>query len=608
MTALEPFRNTDRGRALLAAIVVAAGAAYAASAPRCVLGGDNGEFATLFATGGIAHPPGYPAMILWLRGLRWLPAATPAQGAAFATALAGVIAVFLLQRACLAWGARAGTTALVSAVYAFSPLAWKMSCHAEVFAMNAAIAAGILWLSAPSPPLSALPRAAALGLCAGLGLANHHTIVLLAPIGLFGAIVAIRESARPVRAAALGIGAFAAGVVLPYAYLYWVARTADPTRAFLWIERRDIAGLWFHFRRGGYGTFALGSKAVARQPAANLALFARAVACDLLGLPLALVAGAIACGKGIQAGRTEAPVSRKKMAAFLLLGATFVLSGPLFVATFNVPLTGAGPRVVERFYLLPELVMALLAAVALDWVVARFRRPLPPGAVAALVVLAGGSAAAYAYPQIREYNRPTVENYIRNSLRSAPPNAIVVAGGDHRLFGFLYVQKALGLRQDVRVVNPGPLPQRWYREEMKAQTGVDFETPRGGPIGPITMANRLVATGRPLFYADWIDPKLSQVRHDSIGTLMHVLTDSDRGFGTEALEGANEALFRDFFLETSVPKDSHGWGALLMTDYARPWLELANAYGAQHRMDRAEACVARAREFTPEIVRTPAPQ
>ena len=67
---------------LLAGIVVAAGVAYGFAAVPFVLGGDAGEFATLFATGGIAHPPGYPTEVLWLRALHWIPCKTPAHGAA----------------------------------------------------------------------------------------------------------------------------------------------------------------------------------------------------------------------------------------------------------------------------------------------------------------------------------------------------------------------------------------------------------------------------------------------------------------------------------------------------------------------------------------------
>src|SRR5580704_7073110 len=131
-------------RALLPVLVLLAAVGYALTAPRWILGGDNGEFSSLYATGGIAHPPGYPSMVIWLRLWHWLPTDSPAYGASLATVILGVLAVWTVQRACLAWGASTGATAFASAVYAFSPMAWKMGCHAEVFAMNAMFGGGLL--------------------------------------------------------------------------------------------------------------------------------------------------------------------------------------------------------------------------------------------------------------------------------------------------------------------------------------------------------------------------------------------------------------------------------------------------------------------------------
>src|SRR5690349_19753397 len=93
--------------ALEIAVPSIVGIVYFVTAARHVLGGDNGEFATLFARGGVAHPPGFPLYVLWLRALHGIPASSPAHGAASATAILGVATVVVLQRACRAWGVRA---------------------------------------------------------------------------------------------------------------------------------------------------------------------------------------------------------------------------------------------------------------------------------------------------------------------------------------------------------------------------------------------------------------------------------------------------------------------------------------------------------------------
>src|SRR5438067_4072667 len=166
----------DRRRAigLEVSVVVVVAVVYFATTARQVLGGDNGEFATLFACGGVAHPPGFPLYVLWLRAMHWigwrLLGDSPAHGAAVATSILGVATVATLQRACRSWGARPEIAAMVALVYALSPLAWSLATSAESFTLNALVAAAIVWLSSPDPPLRGARAPAALGLLAGLGL------------------------------------------------------------------------------------------------------------------------------------------------------------------------------------------------------------------------------------------------------------------------------------------------------------------------------------------------------------------------------------------------------------------------------------------------------
>jgi hypothetical protein len=129
----------DRSTAALVALVAAA--AYLPTAARSVLGGDNGEFATLFHAPGVAHPPGYPLYLLYLRALSGLPAASPAHGAALATALLGAAAAAALFSAGRAWGASRGASAFAALAWALSSLPWRLATQAEVFALNALLAA-----------------------------------------------------------------------------------------------------------------------------------------------------------------------------------------------------------------------------------------------------------------------------------------------------------------------------------------------------------------------------------------------------------------------------------------------------------------------------------
>ena len=143
-------------------IALAALMVYAWSAPAWVLGGDNGELVTIMARGGVAHPPGYPLYVMILRSVAWIPA-NPAHASALVTAVIGAAAVVALHRACKVWGASAGAAAIATATFAASPLMWRLSTEAEVFALNALIALAFVIAAAPGSPVNGWRRAAPVG-------------------------------------------------------------------------------------------------------------------------------------------------------------------------------------------------------------------------------------------------------------------------------------------------------------------------------------------------------------------------------------------------------------------------------------------------------------
>jgi len=120
----------DRGGALAIAVL----ALYVAVAPDHIVDGDNAEFASLSTTGGAAHPSGYPAFVLFLRAMRWLPVASGAHQANVATAIVGAAAVLVLHAAARAWGARPIAASLACAVFASGPVVLRVHTEAEVFA------------------------------------------------------------------------------------------------------------------------------------------------------------------------------------------------------------------------------------------------------------------------------------------------------------------------------------------------------------------------------------------------------------------------------------------------------------------------------------------
>lgn len=595
----ERAESEDRAPRWLAGALVAASAlAYVLTAARHVLGGDNGEFAALYARGGVAHPTGYPLYVLFLRALRWLPAASPAHGAALATALLGVATTLLLYAACRAFGASRAAAATVVAAHAFSAHAWIASTHAEVFALNALLAAAILWLVAQER-WRGLARVVALGAVAGLGLANHATIVLLAPIGLWGAVRGARESGRAALATLAGLLALAIGLT-PYAYLVWAARA--PEGHVLWGETADLRGLVHHMLRSEYGTTTLTRGAHRAERLAQELLLARSLIVGLVGLPVAALAGALvrtfasASRQGVP-DPLPAPVARRSRWAHAALAASFALAGPGFVALFNISAHGLDRLIVERFHLLPQIVACVWLAPALDGLLARLRGR--PRFASALVGATALASAGLSLEAVRAHHAPDVERYVLDTLATVPRGAVILGTGDHRFGGFLYAQRALGLRPDVVYIDVLLAPADWYRARIGAQLGLEVVSPRAGSLSSSELAAQLLATGRPVLLTNRFSDAIPRAFPlYPIGTLERVVATPAEVPDPPTLERMNQAVFAQMH-PSVTPAPDGTWGGDLQHGYARPWLALAAAYRAAGDVAHAERLEALGRSFVP---------
>ena len=413
---------------------------YAATASTTVQGGDAGELMTVAATGGVAHPPGYP---LFTRLARLFVLAVPfgelAWRASLAAAACASVGLGAMHRAVsletqqplAAWGA-----ALAAGL---SPLVWRYATVAEVFAGGVMTAGLVLWVAAAVARGWHGPRAAlAFGLALSTGIANHHTVVLLYPLGLWGLWRLLAPAGRLPTVLA-GLAGLAPGFL---AYGLLVA----PGGAWRWGDTGRLGGLVDHFLRRDYGTFSLALSD------AEVAAWEHPVdwAARLPGeLGLFLLVG---LGGVLALGRRG-----YRWAVALAV----VAAGPGFFWRFNLPSDGFWTVVTTRFHLLPNV----LAAVVVGFGIAAW-----PDALRRLrgVVVAAAALLSLSLGSVHGPHRgwTVLEDYVRNTLDQAPPDALIIGSGDSRLFAFLFVQEALGVRPDVVYVEPAMLGYPWYRERF----------------------------------------------------------------------------------------------------------------------------------------------
>lgn len=444
--------------------------------------GDSGEFAAAAATLGVAHPPGYPLYVLAGRAFgTLLPWGTWAWRLNLFSGVCAAGALALLFSACRRRGAGAPAALVAAAVLGLSPLWLHTNAQAEVFALNALLAAACLAVAARPNPMGER-SAAALGLLLGLGTANHHTLALAVPALAAGVWSAARPSA-PRAARALAV--FAVFGVLGASVQLFLPLRAAASPPLDWGHPVDLARFLHVFLRKDYGSLALTveGSAAAGGAARQLLRWTRELweGFGPAGTLLAVLGGAMLLSR--RERRTESA-----LAAGLALGA-----GPLFLALGDPPFDPQTAYALKRFWLLSWLGAAGLAAAGAESL-AFLLGPARPAALALAFVPA--FAAWRAAPSWSQRWDLTAYDHARNLLRSLPPGAaLALDGGDDNFYPLAAALYADGRRPDALVFDRGGLV-------FASPYGPDFRfLSKEAKEGRRASVEAALLGRRPLFYA-----------------------------------------------------------------------------------------------------------
>lgn len=563
----------DRGG--LVAVVALIG--YVWLAPPYIVDGDGAEFATLGAAGGVAHPTGYPAYLLWLRATSWLPGASPAHTAAIATAILAAIQLVVLHAACRAWGARPTAATFTVAIYAAGPLAMRYSSQAEAFALNQLVVAAVVYLAARNAAVRGGLRVAALGLVAGIGLADHVTCVLIAPVGLLGAIRGVRESPRGLVAAAAGLAALVVGLS-PYGYLF-----VTHDNAVSWNTFHTAGELIDHLLRRAYGgPAAFSTRGESHlELGANLAAFAISLLRGWCWLP-ALAGLAML---GVRCVRRRGGAAVEPRIGWQMLALAFAIAGPLLVGRFDIEPIGLALYAIRRFHLMATVVLAPAVAAAFEVAIARREAQLRPGIAAAIGALGFVTAAMLALPDLLRVRTPAVDHAVRGMLHGLPPNAVVIASGDIPYFGIGYLQVACGERPDVVYIYWRSIQINWYRERL-ARRGIAIDT-RAEAAPSIRLAEQVLASGRPLFVDLSLGNILKGFPSYPYGTLFRVLPRGQARPSLDEVAAINRAWFAALDLHYPHPGIDDEFPTMIHDGYAATWQIIADGYAELGQAEQA---------------------
>ena len=545
---------------------------YALTSAHSVQGGDSGEFDSLCASGGVAHPPGYPLYSFFLQLSCQL---IPLSNVPFKASLLSAMAV-ALSLALLFWIlATQLKTRLVSFFVCtgagLQVLLWRYATLAEVFG-QAVLTAILLVLTALLSRQCRRPWLCAIGtgLAFATGIANHLTVILLWPLPTF-ALLQLRKKAPTWSHWLRWLGLSAASAISVGLLPYWLL--LHPSGAGMrWGNLRQFSDLLGHFLRRSYGTFNLSSGEVAlpwwQHPLHYLAgvperLFGVFFVLAVLGLVVSL----------------KDKVWRPFAIALLL---SWIISGPLFVGRFNIPLHTDALLIVERFYIVPDLLLTIFSAWGLVWLWNR------GGKMPQLLTLSMSFVLLVQFSlnlqRARHDDASLIEDYGLYTLRSVAPHALIIGGNDNMAGSMQYLQQVLRVRTDVLFVGKGVFHKLWYQEYLRQQHPEDaclLEQSQGS----IERLIQLAISQRPVYVRFAEDKLIKQYASaPEIATLLRLFPSHHKIANTRQLEKNLIDNLETFPFRTpplGTPRWKERADAWVLEQFASGFLELSQRYQAE---------------------------
>jgi len=443
----------------LGAIIVtlAAGTLYFLTAARDIVVGDTPELITAAATLGVPHEPGYPLFTMLGHVFSLLPFGSIPFRINLLSVTCHALTVGVICLTAYRLTRSQLSSAIAALLIAVNPIFWEWSLAAEVFPLNDVIVASLMWcllIWHEHPERAGFLVVSAF--LAGLGLTNHQTIVLLGPAVCF--LLWQHRAAlmtRP-RIFILAALAFCVGL-LPYIYIPW-ASARHPV--YNWGNVSSLSDLLDVIMRKTYGSGRLVA-AADYQGGSPLARIVALLAS--FGWPILFF-----LGFGLVAAY------RQKRVFFWFGVIAFVLAGPIFVWITNLNLATAPSAifVLQRFFLMPQVILAPFFGFGLLWLLNFGRRHLGDAlgqfTVASATLLLVVAMLIVRYPRVAQNNNHIERTFAEDIWRTAKPGSVLIARGDVA-FALLYFQKVEHVGTDSHLVMLPLLPTRWYIEQLRSE-------------------------------------------------------------------------------------------------------------------------------------------
>ena len=493
MQHLKPFRRYLAPGVLAVSLLAVYLASMAPGLTWANIGSDGGDLISAAATGGIAHPTGYPFYLLLARLFQFFPIGSLAFRTNLMSAIAAVVAAILVYFIVTGYLSPynpqqfwlAGLVAGLA--FGLSPLVWSQAVITEVYTLHALFVALLLFLSiqATSSELSQKRLDCLLGLIFGLAMGNHLTTIMVFPILILPTLLSGSSAQTGTRwkikwqlngrslfrrLAWVLIG------LLVYLTLPLRALSHPPVN---WGNPITLDGFFWLVSGKLYQGLLLGlsfSSILQRAQTVVALLFEQF---GIIGLGIGLI------GLIVDFRST-------RLNYYMLW---IVVASSVFAV---------GYATADAFlYLIPAfLCFAIWIGIGLGGLISAFsKRFRGIGIVVASVfLLTFFVQTRYAWPSVDASHDQRAESFGSSVLSLAPARALVFAKGDEAVFTMWYFQYALRDRPDLAIISTDLLQFPWYLQTLRS-TYPDLNLP-----GPFPFSETVVMSnpGRPVCYIQYV--------------------------------------------------------------------------------------------------------
>lgn len=443
-------------------------------------GADGGDLITAAATGGVAHPGGYPLYLLVSRLFQFLPFGSLAYRTNLLSALATVAAALLLYWFLVrrlpdnnpGFSHLAGLVA--GFVFGFAPLVWSQALITEVYALHIFFVGLIFFLTFSESTYSGNRSFDLLiGLMLGLALGNHITSLLLLPV-VFG--MAFQSGRHGFWRFSWRLAGLAAGLLV-YLTLPLRALSESPV---IWGNPATLEGFFWLVSGELYRTqfFSLSFADLLGRVAGVAALFLGQF--GLSGLLLGLA--------GMFSGRVTSALQRSL--AWVSLSSVFLAIGYATSDSF--------------IYTMPALLcFAIWLGFGLSWLMDTLADwPRVPWLLVLIFLVILLFQTGQNWSDVDASKDVRAETFGAQVISSLPADALVFARGDQAVFSLWYFHFALEQRPDLIVVAADLLHFPWYLQNLRAvYPGLQISEPY--PFPETLSVNNPTRPSCSVEYVDW---------------------------------------------------------------------------------------------------------